>query len=180
MLLTQGRRIVLLSVTVLFLGGYAYLTTPETQKTVKEEALQPRVFEFDPQKVVRVEILHEEEGLICQHTPEGWKVEPGMKELRARTMTDFLQSLAGLVEIGEIAGGEKSLPEYGLDHPPSRIVLHFEEGDSRALALGLHNPVYTSVYARVDETPRVVLVGSVILWEVRKLFAAAKGQRVTG
>ena len=175
MLLPQGRRIVFLTVVVVFLGSYTYLTAPETQKAVGEEALQRRVLEFDPQKVIRVEILHEGTGLVCQRTPEGWQVEPGMQKLRAGAMTDFLQGLVELVKVGEIAGGGKAFLEYGLDRPTSRISLHSKGGDSHTLAVGLHNPVHTSVYAQVDDTPQVVLVGSVILWEVRKLFIVAKG-----
>ena len=175
MLSAQGRRIVFLTVVVLALGSYTYLTTPETNEAVGEGAFERRVLEFNLQEVVMVEVVHEGEGLVCQQTPEGWKMKPSMKEFRAGEITDFLQSLQRLVVIGEVGGGAEALPEYGLDRPTTRISLHFEGGGSHTLAVGIHNPVHTSVYAQVDDAPRVVLVGSVILWEVRKLFIVAKG-----
>ena len=171
---TEVRRVILLVVGALILGSYTYLTTSEINEAVREEARQRRVLKFNPQEVVRVEIMYEGESLICQRTPEGWKVEPEMKELRTGGMTDFLQSLEELIEIGEVADGITGLTEYGLDRPTTSISLLFEEGNSRTLALGSYNPGRTSVYTQVDDTPRVILVGSVIRWEMRKLFLLAK------
>lgn len=170
----EARRVILLAVGALVLGGYTYLTTPGINEAAREEARQRRVLKFNPQEVVRVEIMYEGESLVCQRTPEGWKVEPEMQEIRTGGVTDFLQSLERLIEIGEVAEGLAGLPEYGLDSPTTSISLLFEEGNSRTLALGSHNPGRTSVYALVDDAPRVVLVGSVIRWEVRKLFFAAR------
>jgi hypothetical protein len=48
------------------------------------------------------------------------------------------------------------------------------EGEGvRILSLGKNNPVQTSLYAQVNENPQVVLVGSVVTWDMRKLFTAA-------
>ena len=171
---TEARRVILLAAGALVLGSYTYLTTPGMNEAVSEQARQRRVLKFNPQEVVRVEVLYEGESLVCQRTPEGWKVEPELKKLRTGGMADFLQSLGELIEIGEVADGLAGLPEYGLDRPATRISLLFEEGNSRTLALGNYNPGRTSVYTQVDDTPRVVLVGSVIRWEVRKLFLLAK------
>ena len=171
---TEARRVILLAAGVLVLGSYTYLTTLGTNEAARQEARQRRVLKFNPREVVRVEVVYEGESLVCQRTPEGWKVEPEMQELRTGGMPDFLQSLEELMEIGEVADGLARLPEYGLDRPATSISLLFEEGNSRTLALGSHNPGRTSVYALVDDGPRVVLVGSVIRWEVRKLFFAAR------
>ena len=171
---TEVRRAMLLTTGALILGSYTYFTTPGINEAVREEARQRRVLKFNPQEVVRVEIVYEGESLICQRTPEGWRVAPEMKELRTGGMTDFLQSLEGLIEIGEVADGVTRLSEYGLDRPTTSISLLFEGENSRTLALGSYNPGRTSVYTQVDDTPRVVLVGSVIRWEVRKLFLLAQ------
>lgn len=173
MLSAQGRRLVFLTAVALALGGYAYLTTPETRQTAGETAFEHRVLDFDPQAVLRVEVVHEGDSLVCRRTPGGWKVEPAMRAVRAGGMTDFLHNLADLVVVGEVAGGSETLLEYGLRHPSARISLYFEEADSHTLALGIHNPVHTSLYAQVNDAPRVILVGSVVLWEIRKLFLAA-------
>lgn len=164
----------LLMVVALALGGYTYLTAPKKKTTLEEETVSRRFIDFNPQRVTKVEISHEGESLICWRTAEGWKTEPDMKTLRAEAVEDFLQSIGKLGEIGEVEKGIEGLSEYGLDHPTSRILLQIEGGGTRTMVVGNHNPVQTSVYARVDNAPRVVLVGSVILWDMRKLFMAAK------
>ncbi len=172
----EGRRVALLMVVALALGGYTYFTAPEKKAAggSKEEAASRRLIDFNPGRVTKVEISHEGESLICQRTAEGWKVEPSMKALRAGATEDFLESIENLVEVGEVEEGVEGLSEYGLDHPTSRISLQMEGGGTRTIALGSHNPVQTSIYVQVNNVPRVVLVGSVILWDLRKLFFAAK------
>ena len=176
----EGRRVVLLMVVALALGGYTYLTAPEEKAAggpaaggPEEEAASRRVIDFSPRQVTKVEISHEGENLVCQGTAEGWEVEPDGKLLRAGTVEDYLENLSKLMEIGEIKEGMEGLSEYGLDHPTSRILLHIEGGGTRTIVLGNYNPVQTSVYARVGNSPRVVLIGSVILWDMRKLFLTA-------
>ena len=171
----EGRRVAVFAALALLLASYAYLSTPTPEVTVGEEAAQRRVLEFDPQAVVQVEVFSEGERLVCQRTPEGWQAEPDRRKIQPGAMLDFLRNLEGLVEVGEISTGGGALLEYGLDQPTTRISLSLEGGAAHILDLGLHNPSHTSVYAQVDDTPRVVLVGSVILWEVRKLFLAAQG-----
>lgn len=170
----EGRRIAVFAVLALLLGSYTYLSTPTAEVTVGEEAAQRQVLEFDPQAVVQVEVFSEGERLVCQRTPEGWQVEPNQGKIQPGAMLDFLRNLEGLVEVGEVSTGGRGLLEYGLDQPTTRISLGLEGGTAQVLDLGQHNPSHTSVYAQVDDTPRVVLVGSVILWEVRKLFLAAR------
>ena len=170
----EGRRIAVFAALALLLGSYAYLTTPTAEVTVGEEAAQRQVLTFDPHAVVQVEVLSEGDRLVCQRTPEGWQADPNRTKIQPGAMLDFLRNLAGLVEVGEVSTGGRGLLEYGLDQPTMRISLSLEGGAAHVLDLGQHNPSHTSVYAQVDDTPRVVLVGSVILWEVRKLFLAVQ------
>ena len=170
----EGRRAAVFAALALLLGSYAYLTTPTAEVTVGEEAAQRRLLEFDPQAVVQVEVLSEGERLVCQRTPEGWQVGPQRGKIQPGAMLDFLRNLEELPEVGEVSTGGRALLEYGLDQPSTRISLGLEGGAVHVLDLGQHNPSHTSVYAQVDDTSRVVLVGSVILWEVRKLFLAVQ------
>ena len=171
---TEGRRAVVFIVVAVVLAGYAYLTTPPPQMTIVEEAVQRRLMEFNPQAVVQVEVVSGGERLVCQRTSDGWQTATKPGKIQPAAMADFLRSLAELQEVGEIATGGRAFLEYGLDQPTTRISFDLEGGTGHVLALGRHNPSHTSLYAQVDDTPRVVLVGSVILWEVRKLFLAAQ------
>ena len=67
----------------------------------------------------------------------------------------------------------QQLSEFGLEPPLARIVLDVQGAGSRILALGKNNPVQTSLYAQINEAPQIVLVGSVVTWDLRKLFTAA-------
>ncbi len=67
----------------------------------------------------------------------------------------------------------QQLSEFGLDPPLSRIMLDVQGEGTRILAMGKNNPVQTSLYAQINEAPQIVLVGSVVVWDLRKLFSAA-------
>lgn len=171
---SEGRRAAVSIALALLLASYAYLTTPPPPVTVVEEAAQRQLLEFNPQAVVKVEVFSEGERLICHRTPDGWQTDSKPGKMRPGAIADFLRSLGELQEVGEVSTGGRALLEYGLDQPTTRVSLDLAGGTGHVLALGRHNPSHTSLYAQVDNTPRVVLVGSVILWEIRKLFLAAR------
>jgi hypothetical protein len=91
----------------------------------------------------------------------------------ADAIDDFLMNLKKLVNLGEVEGAATQLSEYGLQPPSSRVILQVEGEGARTLTIGKHNPVQTSIYAQVNESPQVVLVGAVVLWDMRKLVTAA-------
>ena len=171
----EGRRVLWLGVLACVLGGYTYFTTPQ-KKTLQVEAgkkAERPVLDFTSEQVTQIDLVFEGQHLVCQRTPEGWKQLPAGKPLRSDAVEDFLANLQKLVNLGEVEGGAAQLSEYGLQPPASRVSLQVAGEGTRTLALGKHNPVQTSLYAQVNESPQVVLVGAVVLWDMRKLMTAA-------
>ena len=78
-----------------------------------------------------------------------------------------------LLQLGELTGVEMELAEYGLKPPEASISLQLEGQETRNLYIGARNPVQSSLYAQINEAPQVVLVGAVVLWDMRKVFTAA-------
>lgn len=173
---TEGRRVLILGLLACVLGGYTYVTAPE-KKTLGAEAgkkAERTVLDFVPERVTHIDLLFDGQRLVCQRTPEGWKQSSSETPVPSEAIEDFLTNLKKLVNLGEVEVGATQLAEYGLQPPVSRVVLQVEGAGTRTLTLGKHNPVQTSIYAQINESSQVVLVGSVVLWDMRKLVTAAK------
>jgi hypothetical protein len=171
----EVRRVLVLGILAGVLGGYAYVTTPE-KKTVGAEATKKTeraVLDFEVEKVSKIDLVFEGQHLVCERTAEGWKQVSSETPIRQDAVEDFLSNLKKLVNLGEVESGSTYLSEYGLQPPVGRIVLRVEGVGERTLTIGKHNPVQTSLYAQVNESPQVVLVGAVVLWDMRKLVTAA-------
>ena len=171
----EVRRVLILGVLACVLGGYTYVTTPE-KKTLGTGAAgktEKAALDFTPEQVKQVDLLFDGQHLVCQRTSEGWKQAESGAPMPPDAIEDFLTNLEKLVNLGDVEGDTTQLAEYGLQPPSSRVVLQVEGVGTRTLTLGKHNPVQTSIYAQIDESPQVVLVGAVVLWDMRKLVTAA-------
>lgn len=169
------RRVAIFGVLALLLGGYAYVTTPEKKDISKHNAKSDNhpALEFTVDKVKKFGVVFAGKHLVCQRTPQGW-IEPSSgAPLRQDAVDDFLANLQKLLNLGSVDVKTEELSEFGLQPPSARIKMEVEGEGTRILSLGKNNPVQTSLYAQIDENPQVVLVGSVITWDMRKLFMAA-------
>lgn len=175
----EGRRVLVLGLVACLLGGYTYVTAPEKRDpgTQTEQQTERPVLDFAPEQVTQIDLLYDGEQVLCQRTSDGWKQLPHGEPLRLDAVDEFLVNLRKLINLGEVEIGNASLSEYGLNPPSSRVVLHLAGGGTRTLALGNRNPVQTSMYAQVNNSPQVVLVGAVVLWDMRKLVMAANNGR---
>jgi Domain of unknown function (DUF4340) len=170
---TEGRRVLLLGILACVLGGYAYATAPERKTLGTEKKTERMALDFAPEHVTQIDLLFDGQHLVCQRTPEGWKRSSSEAQVPPDAIEDFLTNLKKLVNLGEVEGGATQLSEYGLQPPASRVILQVEGEGARTLTLGKHNPVQTSLYAQINESPEVVLIGAVVLWDMRKLMTAA-------
>jgi len=168
------RRVAIFGVLAVLLGGYAYITTPEKKNIGQDKAKgdnHPAV-EFSADKVKKFDVILEGKHLVCQRTPQGW-IEPSSgAPVRQDAVDDFLMNLQKLMNLGAVDIKTEELSEFGLKPPIARILVEVEGEGARILTLGKNNPVQTSIYAQINENPQVVLVGSVITWDMRKLFLA--------
>lgn len=174
----ESRRVMVLGVLALLLGGYTYVTTPAQTRLASQTQQQKQerpIFEFSSEKITQLDIVFDGQHLVGKRTAEGWKREHNGEPLPSAVVDDFLTSLTSLVDLGNVDGKPEELAEYGLKPPKTQIALQVEgTAGTQTLVLGKHNPVNTSVYAIVNQSQQVILVGSIISWDLRKLMDAAK------
>ncbi|NOT54610.1 MAG: DUF4340 domain-containing protein [Deltaproteobacteria bacterium] len=173
----ESRRVMVLGALAVLLGSYTYVTTPAQTRIVsqtQQEKQDRPVFEFSADKITHLEVLFDDQRLIGKRTTAGWQREQTGEPLPSAVVDDFLVSLTKLVNLGNVEGQAGELAEYGLKPPKTQISLHVEGAGTQTLVLGKHNPVSTSLYALVNQSPQVILVGSVLSWDLRKLMDAAK------
>ncbi len=167
----EVRRVVILGVLACLLGGYTYGTAPE--KKTLERKTEKAVLDFTLESVTRIALLFEGRRIECQRATDGWKQTATGTHIPPDAIEDFLTNLKKLINLGAVEGVGTQLSEYGLQPPTAQITLQVEGEGTRTLTLGKHNPVQTSLYAQINESPEVVLVGAVVLWDMRKLVTAA-------
>lgn len=170
----ETRRVVVLGLLACLLGGYAYVTAPEKKVLGSDASKKPDrpVLDFLSDKVTQLAVTFEGKQLVCQRTPQGWVEPTSGTPLRQDAVDDFLANLHKLLHLGEVEGDPRLGEEFGLKPPVAQVSLQIEGENPRTLVLGKNNPVQSSLYAQVNETPQIVLVGSVIIWDMRKLFSA--------
>jgi hypothetical protein len=71
---------------------------------------------------------------------------------------------------------EPDLAAFGL--APPRATITVRDGGETKIALGDRNPPLTAVYVQVLPAPDVVLVGSIVKWEVDKIAALISRETV--
>jgi hypothetical protein len=154
------------------------VTTPEKLAPLSQETQESEqaIFPFQSDDVTRIEIAFEGQQLVGLRTPEGWKREGDEKPLPSAAVDDFLGNMAKIVDLGEVEGGAEQLSEYGLEPPRAHISIQLKDREKYTLVFGKNNPVNTSLYARVNNAPQIILIGSVISWDIRKLLMAAASQ----
>ncbi len=170
----ESRRVVVFGILACVLGGYAYATAPtkKTLNTQTEEKKERPVFTFNAEQVQRFEVAYDGKQLIGERTSAGWKSPEG-RPFPSLAIDDFLLNLTKVVNLGEIEKGrDDKLADYGLEPPVSQITLTIADEGAQSLAIGKHNPVNTSLYALVNQRPQIILIGSIISWELRKLMDA--------
>src|SRR5262249_44271975 len=95
-------------------------------------------------------------------------VDAGGRRWPAGTVDAFLDALRGITAIREVGAGDGGAEDYGFEGRRLRVT-----GTGGAPLLGLElgdqKPALTGVYARPADRPKVLLVGALLVWELRKL-----------
>lgn len=135
-----------------------------------------RLFAFEPERVRTVEIsLRDRKGVYeLVRRDRTWTLygPEGRVEAPADRVDGFLDTLAGLTRLVEIAGPDIRLADFGL--APPRAAVTVRDGSGFSFAIGDRNPPLTALYVQVLPSSKIQLVGSVLLWEFDKLVALIK------
>lgn len=175
----ESRRVIGLGLIALALGSYTYLSAPTSRPLSRPQATADRerpALNFTAKEVTRIELVYRQQHLVCQRGKDGWQVAATGMPIRAEAVQDFLSNLGKLLHLGDVEGIQEELGEYGLKPPQASITL-LSGQETRRLRIGTRNPVQSSLYAQINDSPQVVLVGAVVLWDIRKLFTAANQAR---
>jgi hypothetical protein len=122
--------------------------------------------------VSRIEWERDGDRLTLVRTPAGWHDAAG--HLWPGDVVDVaLDALASLHPRTVAATSGLDLAEYGLSPAVERLrVLDDTSREVLAMDIGNRNPAWTGNYARRDGGEEVLLVGSLLRWELDKLRSA--------
>ena len=141
-------------------------------KKKREEWYRTQVFPYQPQEFKKITLVKKGQTIIYQKRDGVWWMEePYNIEGSEDAANDIIFSIINVVETDPIADDPSDLAQFGLHRPPITISVELEgTTGARTLFLGNDNPTSITLYATVEGSPRVFLVGSLIRWEVNKEF----------
>ena len=106
-----------------------------------------------------------------------WMKEPMNIKGDEKAVDDILHSIIRVVETDPVTDNPSDLLQFGLDRPQMEISVWLEGKEEEiTLLLGNDNPTSITLYAKMGDSPRVFLVGSLIRWELKKEFYNLKNQ----
>ena len=141
-------------------------------KKKREEWYRTQIFPYQPQEFKKITLVKKGQTIIYQKRDGVWWMEePYNIEGSEDAVNDIIYSIINVVETDPIADDPSDLAQFGLHRPPITISVELEgTTGARTLFLGSDNPTSITLYATVEGSPRVFLVGSLIRWEVNKEF----------
>ena len=178
------RKIITYYFLFVFLVGYYLLFETRPRKTVeiRRAALtsslagQKRPFLNLAQEAVQEVVIRRPEGeVVCRRDAEGWKViKPASAQVAPGLVSGLVADLVQSKEAELMAEAPADLSPFGLDLPRSTLVL---KTDAQSLPvtvfLGERNPASTAVYARLEGSPHIFLLGLTVKYYEELLFQAA-------
>lgn len=170
----------LLILILVTLSGYLYFfeikgaekrkLTEEKKK--KEEWRKIQIFPFRIQDFENIRLMKNNQTIIYQEENSVWWMkEPMTVRGNEEAAVDIIQSIINVVETDPVTDNPSDLAQFGLDHPRIEIGVKLKgEEKTTTLLLGSDHPTSTTIYAKMEDSPRIFLVGSLIRWEVSKEF----------
>lgn len=158
----RARSFLLLLAVAAGIGGYVWFVEMKRDPNAVEEAPREKLFTVEPSQIQEVRLRNEQgEESTLKRAGERWTIAeiPGA-EVDETEAGNIVTSLAGLESNRIVEEQPASLAEYGLDKP--RITASFKDaaGAERTLLIGSKTATGGDLYAKLADSPRVLLVGS--------------------
>lgn len=170
----------LLILLLIILSGYFYLFEIRdaaerhlAEAKREQEAWQKiQVFPYQPQEFNYIKLLQDGKTIVYEKENGVWWMREPLNIRGGEGATeDIIYSIISVVETDPVADEPSDMEEFGLDHPQIAIGVKLEGREEvKTLLVGNNNPTAITLYARMEGSPRVFLVGSLIKWEVSKEF----------
>ena len=173
------RSIIAYYLLFVFLGGYYLLFEAQPRR---QEVSQPqpsgemRPFLNLTQDSIQELVIRRLEGeVVCRREGSGWKVikPTSARRIAPGLILSIVDSLVQSREARVMAESAADLSPFGLDIPHSTLVLKLNSQSTPVTVfLGERNPPGTAVYARLEGSPRVFLLGLTVKFYEELLFEA--------
>ena len=170
----------LLILLLIILSGYFYFFEIRgaaerhlAEAKREQEAWQKiQVFPYQPQEFNYIKLLQDGKTIVYEKENGVWWMREPLNIRGGEGATeDIIYSIISVVETDPVADEPSDMEEFGLDHPQIAIGVKLEGREEvKTLLVGNNNPTAITLYARMEGSPRVFLVGSLIKWEVSKEF----------
>lgn len=144
----------------------------------KEEWLKSQIFPYQVQDFKKIRIMKDNKTILYQREEQVWLMkEPMNIKGDEKAVDDIIRSIIGVVETDPVTDNPSDLVQFGLNRPQMEISVWLEgKEEEMTLLLGNDNPTSITLYAKMGDSPRVFLVGSLIRWELKKEFYNLKNQ----
>lgn len=161
-MVNRGRSFLFLLLIAAVLGGYVWFVEMKRDPNAPDEAPREKLFTIEPAQIQEVRIRNQAgEESTLKRAGDRWSLAeiPGA-EVDDTEAGNIVSSLAGLESNRVVDEQPASLAEFGLDKP--RVTASFKDatGTERTLLIGNKTATGGDLYAKLADSPRVVLVGS--------------------
>lgn len=118
-------------------------------------------------------------SLSFRREEQRWTVvEPAGLEVASDLLTSFVENLTPTKEIIVIDKNPKDTIPFGLNPPNTTIVVQDKTGKEVAtVSLGTANPTSSAVYARIEPSPQVYLLGQSVSYYAQLVFEKVNGKK---
>ena len=138
---------------------------------------QSRFLPFSRESIQELQLHREGQVITCQLDGNIWKVvEPQGGNVTSSLVSSLIENLTMEQETRVVKEEAEDLAAYGLKPPHATIILKGKtEGDLATVFIGGRNPTSTAVYASIEGSSQVVMLGYNARYYEELLFEAATG-----
>lgn len=173
------RRIAVYYLLSVILGGYylAFEWRPNPDKPIRSprQIVQNRFLPLAREDIHELVLRRPNATVQCRRNGDTWEtIEPSEAKITSAIVESLIENLTSVKEVQVIERSAADLTPYGLAPPYSTLELKGKEQNLLTTVLiGDRNPTESAVYARLDNSPQVVLLGYSIRYYEELIFEAA-------
>ena len=167
----REKHILILAVVLLGLVIYYNLFESNGASKKSEERPGTPVFLLQYGDVKKLHVVtSDDKELVCERQGRGWSIIKGRNAGNGQEkIDDFVVSLLMTVEIDKILSKNVQLDKFGLKKPAYQINLTDITDKSYQLLAGDTTPTGTCIYAKLADSPDIIIVGALLKWELSKI-----------